>query len=297
MLGLTLPDFGNAVADREIARIELNPKSDVPYGPPRGSIEEQLHVLEMAKTLYSRSDPEPHSGNLAFRALWHPDLHIGNIYVSDEDPTQISSIIDWQYCVIAPLFCQARFPALLEVNLDDYEYGSELPKKANIPENYHELDEDDQNAAKSKAELEILAKVYENFSGYDMKRALRVPWFFKCLFSRCGNTWEEGAVPLRPCLIRTAQYWEEMGWAGDCPLEFSEDYLEKSKKEVEEYQDYIDTQRGILELMHTTSEGWFPPDADFEAVQKATKELREKFIEYGVKEGVSREEIEAIWPF
>ncbi|KAF4538094.1 uncharacterized protein LTHEOB_11042 [Lasiodiplodia theobromae] len=293
---LTLPAFGNAVADREIARIELNPKPDVPYGPPRGSIEEQLHVLEMAKTLYSRSDPDPHSGNLAFQTLWHPDLHMGNIYVSDEDPTKISSIIDWQYCVVAPLFCQARFPALLEVDYDDYKYGSEIPKPQ-FPENFHELDEDDQNAARSKAEMQILAKVYEKFSGYDMKRALRVPWFFPSLFNRCGSTWQRGAVPLRPCLIRTAQYWTEMGWAGDCPLKFSEDYLEKSKKEVEEYQAYIDTRRGIMKLMHTTSEGWFPPDVDFEAVQKMTKELREKFIEFGIKEGVSLEEIQATWPF
>ena len=42
--------------------------------------------------------------------LWHTDLHMGNIFVSEQDPSQILSFIDWQLIQIAPTFLQARWP-------------------------------------------------------------------------------------------------------------------------------------------------------------------------------------------
>jgi hypothetical protein len=41
------------------------------------------------------------------KTLLHPDLHKRNIFVSDDDPTIITSIIDWQSICIEPAFAFA----------------------------------------------------------------------------------------------------------------------------------------------------------------------------------------------
>jgi hypothetical protein len=56
--------------------------------------------------------------------LWHTDLHMGNIYVSHEDPVKIVSLIDWQSIVVSPLFLQARFPEFLPVD-ETYILGTQ----------------------------------------------------------------------------------------------------------------------------------------------------------------------------
>jgi len=40
-------------------------------------------------------------------SIWHTDLHLGDIFVSQDSPPQILSLIDWQSVPIAPLFLQA----------------------------------------------------------------------------------------------------------------------------------------------------------------------------------------------
>lgn len=54
--------------------------------------------------------------------LWHTDLHLGNIYVSEDEPTRMVSIIDWQYVYVGPTFLQANWPEFLKPN-DEYICG------------------------------------------------------------------------------------------------------------------------------------------------------------------------------
>ncbi|KAH9826909.1 phosphotransferase enzyme family protein, partial [Teratosphaeria destructans] len=46
--------------------------------------------------------------------LWHDDLHDENISVDADDPTKVTSIIDWQSSFIAPLFDHGMLPAFLQ---------------------------------------------------------------------------------------------------------------------------------------------------------------------------------------
>lgn len=66
---------------------------------------------------------------------------MGNVYVAEDDPGKIVSIIDWQSTVIAPLLIQARFPEFLVDAVDDeYTFSMLAPQ---LPVNYDELDEGD----------------------------------------------------------------------------------------------------------------------------------------------------------
>lgn len=46
--------------------------------------------------------------NIAAPTLFHADLHKRNIFVSEEDPTKIISLIDWQSTSIEPTFVYAN---------------------------------------------------------------------------------------------------------------------------------------------------------------------------------------------
>jgi hypothetical protein len=110
--------------------------------------------------------------------IWQTDLHLGNIFVSEDSPPQILSLIDWQSIPIPPLFLQARWPVFLEPP-DDYPEGLVKPKLAS---NYNELDGEEKKLADFKFNEINQAKGYEissrlnNEPGY---RAMTLPRVLK----------------------------------------------------------------------------------------------------------------------
>lgn len=250
----------------------------------------------MAKEVFLKMDADTLPGRFAWPTLWHTDLHLGNIYVSDEDPTQVVSLIDWQSIVVAPLFYQVRFPELITIG-EDYELGNEVPT---LPENIDEMDEDDQAIVRFKHKQTMMGKGYEAASGFKNKnvlRALRLHPVFRQLFLRCGEVCEEGIVPLRTCLIRIAELWTDTGFSGDCPFNFTEDEIENYQHEFQEYHDHRKFYELVRELLDTDADGWVAPDVDFEEMQKHNKELFEMFIAHGADYGKSAEEMQKVWPY
>jgi hypothetical protein len=268
----------------------------VPYGPPRGSAEEQLAVLAMAKEVFLKMDAKTLPGRLPWPTLWHTDLHMGHIFVSDEEPTQIASLIDWQSVVISPLFYQVRFPEFISIG-EDYELGYEIPT---LPENIDEMDDDDQAIIRFKHKQTMMGKAYEAASGFKNKKvfkSLRLPPLFRQLFLRCGEAWEEGIVPLRACLIAIADVWNEAGFCGACPCNFSVDETEKYQQEFHEYSDHHRIYELAREYLGTDADGWIAPDDDFEEKQQRNKELLDICIAHCAEYGKSAEEMRKIWPY
>lgn len=260
----------------------------------------------MAKAVFSKMGLQSLPARLGEPKLWHKDLHIGNIFVSDEDPTKIVSVIDWQSAVVAPLFCQVQFPAFIQISKGFTWTPETEPSETKLPDEYDQMDEDDQAAAIFERNQAVLAKMYHHccrIMNENIYLALALPTYYPNLFTACRITPYEGVVPLRSCLLRIAKDWDDeelYGFSGDCPIKFTEDYLERSKKEDEKYQDYVDVRDGIKKILPMDSQGWIHPDSDFEGIQKANNELREKLIDHCVKEGSSPEEIEeikAMWPW
>lgn len=89
--------------------------------------------------------------------LWHSDLHLGNIFVSDQDPTMIVGIIDWQFSSIMPAFTQVQWPTFLNPP-ENYQEGMVKPE---LPANFDEMDADEKAFAISERNQAMLAKCYE----------------------------------------------------------------------------------------------------------------------------------------
>jgi aminoglycoside phosphotransferase (APT) family kinase protein len=137
--------------------------------------------------------------------IWHTGLHMGNIYVSPNDPAQIFSLMDWQSISVLPLFLQARWPVLLEPP-QHYVRGFEKPA---LPYNFDKLDPEEQLAMYGR-EQTVAAKAYEVSSFLENRpayTAMKLPRVFRELLMRCGETSEVGVLPLRACLIEICENW------------------------------------------------------------------------------------------
>ncbi|KAF4213432.1 hypothetical protein CNMCM5878_010473 [Aspergillus fumigatiaffinis] len=137
--GTSLSDFALSIPQRELKRIsddEAEVQDDLNRFSERRSVNEYSDLLTKVKEILPILPQDPHVEEVARPALWHTDLHLGNIFVSSVDPTTIEGIIDWQSAQIAPLFIQAQFPDSLRPP-KGYKPGTEIPS---LPDNFEELD-------------------------------------------------------------------------------------------------------------------------------------------------------------
>ncbi|KAI1907660.1 hypothetical protein LOZ61_005992 [Ophidiomyces ophidiicola] len=88
--------------------------------------------------------------------LWHGDLHLQNIFIDPEDPTQIRGIIDWQSISACPLFMQVTRPGFLDYNgPDPGQLGL-----VSLPPNIDSMTLDEQLKAKELHQAQTLHNLY-----------------------------------------------------------------------------------------------------------------------------------------
>ncbi|PGH23787.1 hypothetical protein AJ80_02217 [Polytolypa hystricis UAMH7299] len=135
----SLLDFALSIPQRELDPI-ADSKSDVQHHlnkfGERQSVNEYSLLLQKAKEILPILSRDPGVVEIAGAALWHTDLHLGNIFVFLDYPTIIEGVIDWQSVQVAPLFIQAQFPEILRPP-KGYNPGIEVPS---LPDNFDELD-------------------------------------------------------------------------------------------------------------------------------------------------------------
>ncbi len=221
---------------------------------------------------------------------------MGNIFVSEEDHSRITSLIDWQSTSISPLFVQARWPIFLSPP-DGYREGPELPK---LPKNVGDLDADEGKIALFEHERANCAKAYEvatylnNRDAYKARLELFDP--LREYFVRMGDTWDDGIVPLRTCLIELVEDWEQMGFQDSCPIHFTSAEIASHEMRFSEYTEWHDIRKFALKYLGTEAEGWVPPGADLAEKRLQNKALLELMIER-LKTEKSEGEVRRMWPF
>lgn len=145
-----MEDYKRAIGHREIYCIrnmrEL-PKSPITLcGPGTYIPSREKKVAAVNDYLAILHYLLPTDPSISSPYLWHSDLHADSIFVREDDPTEITGIIDWQSAEILPLFDHARQPYFL-----DYDG----PKVTSLgPPEFPQSDEFDRlsPAEKSKAQ-------------------------------------------------------------------------------------------------------------------------------------------------
>ncbi|EAS34769.1 uncharacterized protein CIMG_12901 [Coccidioides immitis RS] len=98
----------------------------------------------------------PSEPEAAANVLWHPDLHLDNIFV---DPTtcKVTSIVDWQSTSIAPLFYQSCVPRM-------FRHGGPVREAWVVPSrpgNFNTLSMEEQTRVDQDLENGTIHKYYE----------------------------------------------------------------------------------------------------------------------------------------
>ncbi|GKZ83137.1 hypothetical protein AnigIFM56816_008221 [Aspergillus niger] len=258
------------------------------------SVVEYYNLLQKLLLILPTLSQDSRIVRTADSVIWHTDLHLGNIYVSSDDPTIIEGVIDWQSAQAAPLFIQAQFPEFLRPP-KDYTPGTEVPA---LPDNFDELDADEKERAieahvaadQSKYyEMSCLAYKTTVYDAIKLDRRLWEPF-------TCSQPFSNGSiVPLRNALIRISQDWELLELPDSCPFRFNEDDLERHNEQLKLYEDSLYLWDLVKGQIGTDNSGWVPLE-QWESTNKANKYLFDMHIET-MSEELPAEEAAKRWPF
>ncbi|KAF2430751.1 hypothetical protein EJ08DRAFT_611676, partial [Tothia fuscella] len=224
------------------------------YGPTNGiqSPQGYISLLERYLQLMPYMAPAPTP-----MTLFHPDLHMDNIFV-DPETKKIACIIDWQTTLIAEPYFQPNYPKMLtpiEPSPRDDKSDEE-----NAMDHYQALTE--QRSPQRWAQMNdsnhyLLTKVISSIPG---------SWTRDNGFGLCHN------------LIAATVNWEEVAPPGmPCPIHFTEEELESHNCDLQVAADLA----GILEQLEQGS--IIPNDGkvladDYERALEASRKVKEWFV-------------------
>lgn len=232
------------------------------------------------------------------RVLWHPDLHLDNVFV-DPETHEITSIVDWQSACVAPLFYQSDIPKMFRHTRPVRE-GWVVPER---PEDFDTLDKNEKKMIDDDLESETIHKYYE---AQVYKRCPRhwtilsqrtIPIVRKPAWLVSGVWQNKDLFFLRQSLISLVNHWNDIRATGElpCPIEFTAEDLELHAKE-EENMDGIGhmfalfRDQGVLPV-----DGMVDPE-DFEIARENSLKFKEIFV--GLAENEEERELyEKIWPY
>lgn len=291
--GKTTSDLGESLLNRSLLRSQhgLNPDLPASLSSP---LEEHSITLDMAKKVMPAVANNPKLLAQSQPTLWHTDLHMGNIFVDEDNPAEVTGFIDWQHTSINPLFLQVRWPIFLTPP-EDYQEGQVLPQ---LPPDYEDMDADDKEIALYNKEKATWSKAYEVASFLNDRpawRAMQVPSPLKEFFRR-GDTWAEGFLPLRETLIELFRSQQDLGFTGSLLLDFSDEQIAAHEKEFEVYQEWHEMRSFVKKYLDTDDEGWVSPEYNFTEILSRNKVL---FDYYVSNSGFNRtsDEVRRLWPF
>lgn len=259
-------------------------------------MKEHIRLLKISEIVIKELIKTPMIQEVSGAMLLHPDLNKRNIYVSPNDPTRITAIIDWQSTCIEPAFVYANeTPDLLEP----------LPSLSAIPEKDEELItrvDDPNDREKLEKDYWICRQTFEvTMCGYAPKLAAARAMDETLLrpFRYCHSSWRDSAAALRQELIELSQCWSELGLAGLCPYQPSVEELAEHAKQWEDFETIQKFKLFLMRMLDSNSEGWVPTEG-WEAAKEAHKAVFEQWMET-VRESedpeMNEERGRKLWPW
>ena len=267
-----MDEYCEGLVDADLSRlplVNLDKESKPSY---HGSVETHKFLLRDTRSLLTHMSGDPRIKACATPLLFHPDLHKRNIFVSEDDPSIITGIIDWQAASIEPAFWYAD-------EIPDFATGNEICSKA--------FDVCTQFLTPTLSTPRL--------KDQNLFRPFRYSY----------RTWKDGAVALQHELIETSRHWEKLGFADQCPFPLPPPKaLATHQKEYRLFEAAQNLRCDLSGLLNTASDGWVPVQ-DWETTQAAHKELFDGILQAVLNnqdadpdEPVKDEEtLRSIWPF
>ena len=233
--------YSDGLVDAGISRFPLK-DSQLPNLPfYHGSVQSHLDLLERGRTVLHSMSADTQLHDAAAPTLFHPDLHKRNIFVSDDDPSIITGIIDWQSSSIKPAFW----------------YADEVPDFASCSPSSKSTSGNPNNSELCRETFELCTQFLT--PKLALPRMIDESMFRP--FRYCYRTWKDGAVAFRQELIETSRDWEALGLVGSCPfVSPTPEELAVHRKEYKYFEAAQILKRDLSSLLDCASDGWVPPE-------------------------------------
>ncbi|RAH85894.1 hypothetical protein BO86DRAFT_329879 [Aspergillus japonicus CBS 114.51] len=306
-------DTINALAQRELACIHQLPSFPLTHqqgifnGPggyhPRK--ETKLSVLQDFLSIHQHLLPKDEALNNGI--IWHNDLHLDNIFVNQNHPTEITSIIDWQAVPIYPIFLIAHHPSLIE-------YDGPKPERfvqPQLPEDIHDLNPADKKAAGELYLAQTLWLYYETQVYKDAPDLLHAFKYHETvqsdLLGLVGSVFDDGEPHVQKLLanVATDEVWKQLvgvDGSGDpsvaCPLKYTERGLVRQADEYARWERDVERKARVIEELGAYP-GWngaVPPD-DYEEMAGRLEMAKKRFLDRESRTPAERSMWEKAWPF
>jgi hypothetical protein len=228
--------------------------------------------------------------------LWHPDLHLDNIFV-DPNTCQITRVVDWQSACVSPLFYQSAVPRLCR-HLRPVREGWVVPGR---PEDFENLSQDEQKKIDEDLESETIHKYYE---AQVYKRAPlhwsvlqqpTIPVIRKPVWLVTGVWENRDLFFLREALMSIAAHWNQFVPNTPCPIAFSDEEINLHFKEEENI-------KGVGQMLLLFREqAILPVDGmveteDYDVARENCRKFKDIFIGLAKDEN-ERELFRNLWPY
>lgn len=256
--GMTIGAYSDGLVDAGLSRVPPR-DSELPDRPfYHGSPQTHLTLLECGRTVLNAMSADSRVHDTAAPTLFHPDLHKRNIFVSEDDPSVITSVIDWQSSSIEPAFW----------------YADEVPDFA--------IAKPSSPSAQGLNDSKLCTRAYEVCTQF-LTPKLALPMsmdesIFRP-FRYCYRTWKDGAVAFRHELIEISNDWVVLGFAGSCPFATpSAEDMALHRKEYRCFEAAQNLKRDLSSLLDVASDGWVPPEG-WEAAKVENKAMFDGMLE------------------
>lgn len=312
LVGANLEQWAAASGQREAACVRSMkeiPKSPInlcgpgTYQPNRATKLKALDCYAKIMPYHLPTDPTMQTSH-----LWHCDLHVENIFVNPEKPTEVVAIIDWQSTSLEPLFMRGHQPCFL-----DYDgpplMGLERPS---FPTNLNELDPEARRKARNLHLDQSLVAYYRLLVSRQLPPLYRAFEFqntisYDLLFL-AQKLLVDGEAQYLAQVLDLESQWPSLsrvqaeaahGTPPPFPLHFSPEERLKIESDLELAIIGMNSMSLIKRSVgpHRWPERGCVSHEYYDASIKALQEAKEQFIDYFAKSEKDREVWEACWPF
>ena len=295
-----------AIGQREIECIKslpCLPKSPITlcgpgtYQPTR---EKKLNALRCYLSIAKYLVPTDES--ITSSCLWHSDLHVENIFVDSQKPTEVVGIIDWQSSELGPLFNHARQPYFL-----DYDgppvIGLERPR---LPDNIGQLDPAAQKSARSMYLQRSLSALYKTLLYKQIPLLYRAmefrehPAFDFLLLAR--NLLVDGEATYLALVVELEKTWADLPGVGTrdgpYPFHFSDEEKAVIESDVNGASSGMEAMREIQSsLGDLCPEKGIVRNEHYQEAREALQQIKKQVFERFVRNDGDEELWGRHWPF
>jgi hypothetical protein len=212
--------------------------------------------------------------------LWHPDLSLGNLFVSASGPANLQGIIDWQHAAILPYFSFASIPPALLYQGDKVDMGGPLPA---LPPNIEELSTEEQTECRLQLRLANRHRWYQMKVEFNPRRSAagRLPHIQELMMlpTYVTRAWADGVFDLRAALVHLHANWAAIaGPNTPCPIKLSEGEMLEHEKQLESFRCYEAAIDAVYSALHCEGDGWVAHE-NYEVVRELIGSLEETWDE------------------